>query len=95
MFADDADLFFEYTDIWRILFSIASEELDKIYRWFDANKLSLNTCKTNYSLFHKTIKKDDLPLLLPKLLINDNEVERVESIKFLGVLLDENLWKNI
>ena len=48
--------------------------------------------------------KDDLPLLrpkllksidlLPKLLINDNEVERVESTKLLGVLLDQHsFWK--
>ena len=29
-----------------------------------------------------------------KMLINDKEVERVKSIKFLGVLLDEHLsWK--
>ena len=47
-----------------------------------------------YSLFHKTSKTDDLPLLLLKFLINDNEVERVESIKFLGVLLHEHIsWK--
>ena len=29
--------------------------------------------------------------MLPKLLINDNEIERVGSIKFFGVLLDEHL----
>ena len=45
-----------------------------------------------YSIFYKPSKTDDdLPLLLPKLLINDKKVERVESIKFLGVLLDEHL----
>ena len=33
-------------------------------------------------------------LLLPKLLIKIHKVEKVKSIKFLGVLLDENLsWK--
>ena len=54
----------------------------------------LNADKTNYSLFHKPSKTDDLPLLLPKLLINDKKVERVGLIKFLGVLLDEHLsWK--
>ena len=51
----------------------------------------LNGIKTKYCLFHKTRKTDDLPPLLPKLLMNDNEVERVESIKFFGVLLDEHL----
>ena len=74
----------------RILFSIVNEELNEIYEWFNANKHSLKADKTN-SLFHKPSKTDDLPLLLPRLLRNDNEVERVGSIKFLGVLLDEHL----
>ena len=93
MFADDTNLFFEHTDL-RILFSMVNRELTKIYEWFNANKLSLNADKTKYSLFHKPSNTDDLPLLLPKVLINDKEIERVESIKFLGVLLDEHLsWK--
>ena len=56
---------------------------------------SLNVRKTKYSLFHELNRKDDLPLLLPRLLIKKHKMERVESIKFLGVLLDENLsWKD-
>ena len=78
MFADDTNLFFEHADL-RILFSMVNDELKKIYEWFNANKLSLNADKTKYSLFHKTSKTDDLPLLLFKVLINDKEVERVGS----------------
>ena len=93
MFADDTNLFFEHADL-RLLFSMVNDELKKIYEWFNVNKLSLNADKTKYSLFHKPSKTDDLPLLLPKVLINDKEVEKVGSIKFLGVLLDEHLsWK--
>ena len=93
MFPDDTNLLFKHTDL-RILFSMVNDELKKIYGWFNANKRSLNADKTDYSLFHKPSKTDDLPLLLPKVLINDKEVERVGSIKFLGVLLDEHLsWK--
>ena len=59
-----------------------------------ANKLSLNVGKTNYSLFHKPSRVDDLPLQLPKLSINNQEIKRTSYTKFLGVLLDENLsWK--
>ena len=66
----------------------------KINEWFISNKLSLNMRKTKYSFFHKPSKKDDIPLVLPKLNINNSEIARTESIKFLGVLLDENLsWK--
>ena len=89
MFAYDANLFFEHTDL-KILFSMVNDELKEIYEWFNANKLSLNDDKTKYSLFHKPSKTDDLPLLLPKVLINYKEVERVGSIKFLGVLLDKH-----
>ena len=57
-------------------------------------ELSLNVSETKYSFFHKTSKRDDIPLLLPKLNISYSEIERSECLKFLGVLLDENLcWK--
>ena len=50
--------------------------------------------KAKYSIFHKPSKKDDIPLVLPKLNINNNKIAPTESIKFLSVLLDENLsWK--
>ena len=77
-----------------MLFSMVSDELENIYEWFNANKLSLNAGKTKYSLFHKPSKTGDLSLLLPKLLTNDKKVEIVRSIKFYRVLLDEHLsWK--
>ena len=71
-----------------------NEELASINQWFASNKLSLNAKKTKYSCFHKLSKKDDIPLMLPKLTISNHVIERQEFIKFLGVLLDENLnWK--
>ena len=49
---------------------------------------------TKYSFFHKSSKKDDIPLRLPKLTINNYEIQRKESINFLEVLLDQHLtWK--
>ena len=69
-----ADDIIEHTDL-TILFSEVNDELKKIYEWFNANRLSLNTDNTKYSLFYKPSKTDDLPLLHPKMLINDKEVE--------------------
>ena len=47
-----------------------------------------------FAFFHKAREKDNIALKLPALFINDKEIERVTSIKFLGVLIDENLtWK--
>ena len=66
MFADDTSLFFNYKDI-KHLFTVINNELVNIKDWFTASKLCLNLKKTKYSFFHKTSKKDDIPLPLPKL----------------------------
>ena len=71
-----------------------NEKLASINQCFTSNKLSLNAKKTKYSFFHKPSKKDDIPLMLRKLTISHHVLERQEFIKFLGVLLDENMnWK--
>ena len=57
---------------------------------FMANKFSLNVGKAKYSSFHKPIRVDDLPLQLPKLSINNQEIKRTSYTKFLWILLDEN-----
>ena len=93
MFADDTNLFYSHKNIHQ-LFAKVNEELEKIEDWFKANKLSLNNKKTKYTLFHKNSIKDDLPLKLPDLKIANNEIERKKAIKFLGVMLDENVnWQ--
>ena len=48
---------------------------------------------TKYSFFHKPSRKDDMPLRLPKLIINNIEIQREEYIKFLGVLLNKHLTR--
>ena len=66
----------------------------KIIEWFSANKLSPNVGKSKFSLFHNAGKKYSIPSYLPTLKINNDDIERVNTIKFLGVLLDDNLsWK--
>ena len=81
MFADDANLFCSHKNIHQ-LFAKFNEELENIGDWFKANKLSLNNKKTKYTLFHKSVK------------IGNNQIERKKAIKFLGVMLDENVnWQ--
>ena len=47
-----------------------------------------------FSIFHKASRRDDLPLLLLRIFINNQVIKRQSSIKFLGILMDENLsWK--
>ena len=65
MFADDTNLFCSHKDI-KTRFEIVNAELILMQDWFNANKLSLNVTKTNYSLFHPSRKEKNLPLPLPK-----------------------------
>ena len=45
-------------------------------------------------LFHKCTDQENIPLKLPLLQLNSNIIERENSLKFLGVILDEHLtWK--
>ena len=61
MFAHDTNLFFEHKDI-SVPFWTVNRELQNINEWLISNKLSLNN-------------KKDLPLVLPKVFIN-NQVLR-------------------
>ena len=94
MFADDANLFFSHNDI-NNLFEKMNKKLTNVSNWFNANKLSLYVKKTKFSFFHKSSKKDNIPLRLPNLNVNGLTIERESSIKFLGVWRDENLtWRD-
>ena len=66
-------------------------QLSHLNDWFRAKKLSLNTDKTKNVLFQKAKSKDNLLLVLPDLFINDVKIKSENSMKFLGVMIDENL----
>ena len=93
LFADDTNLFYSHTNI-KDLFKTVNQELAHINEWFKANKLSLNISKTKYVLFYNRYKTDDIPLRLPSLKINNVNIKREKTIKFLGVILDESLTWN-
>ena len=90
MFADDTNLFCSEKHI-KTFFQTANIELEKIAIWFQANKLSLNESKTKFTVFHKFWDKDNLPLKLPIQKINNFEIKRNTSIKFLAIMVDKNL----
>ena len=67
-------------------------ELNKLFLWLCANKLTMNLEKTKYMLFHCKQRR-----LVPTLdiKINNTPIERVKSFNFLGITLTENLsWKD-
>ena len=94
LFADDTNLFYKHKCI-KTLFNEVNSDLLKLREWFQANKLSLNLNKTKYIFFHPSRNEDEIPLKLPRLIIDGTEIKREKFIKFLGVILDESLsWKN-
>ena len=79
--------------IYGLFTEIANQELGQISDWFLANKLSLNVEKTKYTLFRELTDQEDIPSKLPPLQLNGNITERENSLKFLGVILDEHLTR--
>ena len=70
-----------------------NEELSHVNDWFALNKLSLNLKKTNYILFRSHRKP--IPSNTLTLHINNVEIPKVSSTKFLGILVDQFLtWSD-
>jgi hypothetical protein len=87
LFADDTNLFFNGKTLSEIIKTV-NDELKNVFKWLNANKLSLNIKKTHFIVFSTARKRtctDD------NLYINGKRIQRVESTKFLGILLDSNL----
>ncbi|KAK3932765.1 hypothetical protein KUF71_002736, partial [Frankliniella fusca] len=61
-----------------------------IQDWFVKNKLSLNIKKTNYIVFKRPLW--NIPETTIK--IENQEVSRVASVKYLGIIIDEHLTWN-
>ena len=90
LFADDTNIYYE-TDTPEKLIKKVNTELKYVKRWLDANKLSLNTSKTNYMIFHSPAASLSVNAAVK---IGNKFISRVKYIKFLGLLLDEHLsWK--
>ena len=51
LFADDISVFIEGTNCENVS-DIVNTELEKVNMWLKANKLTINTKKTHYMMFH-------------------------------------------
>ena len=79
MFTHDINLFCSSKKS-KPLFLKANLELRKISEWFRANELSLNEYKTRFTLFHGSQDRDNLPLKLPALKVNDYKIKQSSLI---------------
>ena len=91
LFADDSNVFL-IADTIENLFIQGNAALNSIQNWLDANRLSLNVSKTNYIVFNPNV---DIDLAITNsqlvLKINNQEIKRSQSVKYLGVILNEKL----
>ena len=90
LFADDTSLFYSNTNIDQ-LEEIVNSELLKISDWLIANKLTLNTSKSNFIIIKPRQRKLSENV---KLKINNEILHESECVKYLGVLIEKNLtWR--
>ena len=90
LFADDTSVYFDSNDLFTSQ-KVVDRELRKVKIWLDANGLSLNKPKTNFVIFHS--KPKNLNELI-RIKFGSKLLTHVESIKYLGILVDSTLtWK--
>ena len=65
-----------------------NNEMKHISQWLKANKLTLNSGKTNYMVFHRSRRKSYNNI---KLYVDDAIIKEVSTIKYLGVIFDNKL----
>ena len=91
LFADDTNIYFEADKISK-LENVVNKELGNVKQWLDTNRLSLNIEKTNFIIF-RSQKHHPLTENI-NIKIGKQNIKQSQYVKFLGILLDENLgWK--
>lgn len=70
-----------------------NQELNRIQTWLSANKLSLNTNKTKYMIFH-SVNYPEVNLPKLNLQIKGQPIEKVKNFDFLGLTISDTLrWQ--
>ena len=91
LFADDTCLLYHHKNMHNLILT-ANVEVCNVFQWFCCNKLLLNTSKSQYVVFRSNGKK--IPNNIDPLTIGGHQIDRSQSVRFLGVTLDDHLsWK--
>ena len=89
LFADDSNAFVSGKNLDETIDTM-NMELNKLVTWLNVNKLSLNIEKTHYMLFTNNKNLNTCKTVK----INNISISKLSNIKFLGVILDDQLkWK--
>ena len=88
LFADDTGIFVSGREITATV-KTAQTLLYKLHEWFQCNKLTISVPKCAWMVFHGRNKK--LPENIPDLYIDGMAITRVNSYKYIGLILDSHL----
>ena len=93
LFADDTNIIFNYgKQMTKTKNQNINKKLEELSNWFSANKLSINTSKTKYMIFHTPRNINSVADY--NFYLNGSKIECTNQIKFLGVILTDTLsWK--
>ena len=85
LYADDTTLYLNNASLQEMI-HVFNVELDHILEWTKANRISLNFNKTKYMIISsRKVNNSDF------LIIDGNNIDRVNKFKFLGVIIDDKL----
>ena len=90
LFADDTNVFLNDINLSNLVKEL-NGELINLSNWFKSNRLSLNIKKTKFQVFVSNKKKKKTNTEGIQVRIDNINIDRVESIKFLGIIIDSNL----
>ena len=93
LYADDTQIYIsgKVSDIFSMIDKVNADLL-KISNFSKDNCLRLNTLKSNMIIFGSNMNISKInDLILPPIMLNNEPIERVESVKNLGVFLDETM----
>lgn len=90
LYADDIALVYGEADITNLKSKI-EYDLNVLDIWFSNHFLKMNTNKTNYVLFHGKTKLDYFTSPSLRINLNGKLIQRVDSFKYLGFWIDEEL----
>jgi hypothetical protein len=90
-YADDTTLCFESENN-ELLEQDIQIKGNQIVQYFEENNLNINFTKSNFIYFEQFNKRNGK--LLPKVILNNHTITKMNSTLFLGLMIDENLnWK--
>jgi hypothetical protein len=87
LFADDTTITISHKSLYNLQ-EIANHGLKMLHNWLISNKLTINILKTNYIIFSP---KNKIIPFTPLIFINNQQINNVTHIKFLGIFIDEKL----